>query len=126
MRQIACETLAVFRHSVRHFADRTTFVHLREVLEGTARSLLDFPDRPPTYDDVGRQIDWGRRRARPLPRSAYERVIQRIIAHQPLRIGRVRYVVERMPGWYEFVFRDVKTGLRRTFNLDELVRRVRE
>lgn len=126
LRQIACETLAVFRRSVRRFADRATFVHLCEVFEGTARSLLDFPERPPAYEDVGRQIDWGRRRARPLPRSDYERVIQRVIAHQPLRIGKARYVVERMPGWYAFVFRDVKTGARRTFNLDELVRRVRE
>ncbi len=126
LRQIACETLAVFRRSVRRYADRATFVHLREVLAGTARSLLDFPERPAAYDDVGRQIDWGRRRARPLPRSAYERVIQRVIAHQPLRIGGARYLVERMPGWYAFVFRDVKTGARRTFNLDELVRRVRD
>ncbi len=126
LRQIACETLAVFRRSVRRYADRGTFVHLSEVLAGTARSLLDFPDRPAAYDNVGRQIDWGRRRARPLPRSAYEQVIQRIITHQPLRIGRARYLVERMPGWYEFVFRDVKTGARRTFNLDELVRRVAE
>ena len=126
LRQIACETLAVFRRSVRRYADPATFVHLREVLAGTARSLLDFPDRPAAYDDVGRQIDWGRRRARPLPRSAYERVIQRIVAHQPLRIGGSRYLVERMPGWYEFVFREVKTGARRVFNLDELVRRVRE
>ena len=126
LRQIACETLAVFRRPVRRYADRATFVHLREVLAGTARSLLDFPDRPAAYDSVGRQIDWGRRRARPLPRSAYERVVQRIIAHQPLRMDGARYLVERMPGWYEFVFRDVKTGARRTFNLDELVRRVRE
>ncbi len=125
LRQIAGETLAVFRQSVRRFADRETFVHLREVLEGTARSLLDFPERPAAYDDVGRQIDWGSRQGRTLPRSAYERVIQRIIAHEPLRIGRARYVVERMPGWYEFIFRDVKTGLRRTFNLDELVRDVK-
>lgn len=123
LRQMACETLAVFRGSVRRFADRATYVHLREVLAGTARSLLDFPDRPETYDDVGRQIDWGRRRARPLPRSAYERVIQRIIAHEPIKLGRSRYTVERMPGWYEFVFRNVRTGERRTFNLDELVRR---
>ena len=123
LRQIGCEILAVFRHGVRRYADRRTFTHLREVLAGTARSLLDFPDRPPAYDDIGRQIDWGRRRARPLPRSAYERVIQRIIAHEPLKVGGARYVVERMPGWYEFVFRDVKTGARRTFNLDELVRR---
>ena len=126
LRQIACEVLTVFRHGVLRFADRATFVHLREVLEGTARSLLDFPERPAAYEDVGRQIDWGRRRARPLPRSAYERVIQRVIAHQPLRIGRARYIVERMPGWYEFVFRDVKTGTRRTFNLDQLVRGFRD
>lgn len=124
LRQIACETLAVFRPSVRRFADRATFVHLREVLEGTARSFLDFPERPETYEDVGRRIDWGRRRTRSLPRSAYEKTIQRIITHEPIKVGRARYVIERMPGWYEFVFRDVKTGARRTFNLDELVRRV--
>ena len=124
LRQIGCEVLAAFRPAIRRFAGRAAFIHLTEVLEGTARSLLDFPDRPAAYDDVGRRIDWGRRRARALPRSAYERVIQRIIAQKPLKIGRSRYLVERMPGWYEFIFRNVKTGARRTFNLDELVRRV--
>ena len=108
----------------RHYADRATFTHLREVLEGTARSLLDFDDRPAAYDDAGRRIDWGRRRARPLPRSAYEKVIQRMLHHEPLRVGSALYVVDRMPGWYEFVFRDLRTGERRTFNLDELARRV--
>ncbi len=84
------------------------------MLAGQARSLLDFDDAPPAYEDVGRDIDWGRRRSRPLPRSAYERVIRRIVAHAPWRIG----------GAYEFVFRNVKTGARRTFNLDELARRL--
>ena len=124
LRQIACEVLEAFRPGIRRFAGRAAFTHLREVFEGTARSLLDFSNRPPAYDDVGRTIDWGRRRTRTLPRSAYEKVIQRIITHEPLRIGRSRYVVERMPGWYEFVFRNVRTGRRRTFNLDELVRHV--
>ena len=124
LREFSGEVLAIFARSVRRYADRATFTHLREVLEGTARSLLDFPDRPAAYDDAGRKIDWGRRRARPLPRSAYEKVIQRVIHHEPLRIGSARYVVEKMPGWYEFVFRDLRTGGRRTFNLDELARRV--
>ncbi len=123
LRQIACEILNVFHKAIRRSASRAAYIHLREVLEGNARSLLDFPDRTPAYDDVGRSIDWGRR-VRPLPRSAYEQVMQRIIAHEPLRIGRSRYLVERMPGWYEFVFRNVETGMRRTFNLDELVRHV--
>ncbi len=124
LREFACEVRRVFAKSIRRYADRATFIHLREVLEGTARSLLDFEERPRAYDDAGRNIDWGRRRSRPLPRSAYEKVIQQVIHHEPLRIGRARYVVERMPGWYEFVFRDVKTGERRTFNLDELARSV--
>ncbi len=124
LREFSREILRVFAPSIRRYADRATFVHLQEVLAGTARSLLDFEERPAAYDDAGRQIDWGRRRARALPRSAYEKVIQRVIHHEPLRIGQSRYVVERMPGWYEFVFRDVKTGERRTFNLDELARRV--
>jgi hypothetical protein len=122
LRQIACEVLHAFRSSIRRFTDRATFTHLREVLQGKARSLLDFESGPPAYEDVGRSINWGRRKARPLPRSAYEKAIQRVIAHEPLRIGRSRYVVERMPGWYEFIFRNVKTGVRRRFNLDELAR----
>ena len=123
LRTFAGEVLRVFARPIRRYADRATFAHLREVLAGTARSLLDFEERPAAYDDAGRNIDWGRR-ARALPRSVYEKVIQRVIHHEPWQIGRARYVVERMPGWYEFVFRDVKTGERRKFNLDELARRV--
>lgn len=124
LREFGCEVFGVFAKSIRRYAGRATFTHMREVLEGTARSLLDFEERPAAYDDAGRNIDWRRRRFRALPRSAYEKVIQRMIHHEPLRIGRAKYVVERMPGWYEFVFRDVNTGERRTFNLDDLVRRV--
>ena len=113
----------MFRPSVRRYADRATYTHLCEVFAGEARSLLDFEERPGAYDDVGRQIDWGRRRGRPLARSAYERVIQRVIAHKPLRVGQASYLLESMPGWYEFIFRNVRTGSRRVFNLDELVRR---
>ena len=59
---------------------------------------------------------------RTLPRSAYEKVIHRVITHRELRVGSVTYVPERMQGWYEIVFRNAKTGRRRVFNLDDLVR----
>ncbi len=123
LRQVAVRVLEAFSRSVRRYADRATYTHLREVFEGKARSLLDFDERPTAYDDVGRTIDWGRRRGRPLPRSAYERIIRRVIARKPLRIGQASYVLERMPGWYEFVFRNIRTGAQRVFDLDELVRR---
>ena len=81
----------------------------------------NFEKCPDTYDDVGHGIDWGRRRMRRWPRSRYEKVIHRVIAREPIRIGQKRYQVDRMNGWYEVMFREVGTKRRRTFNLDELV-----
>lgn len=126
LRAWARATLIAFAPDVRRFADRQTWSHLREVFGGEARSGLDFPDRPPAYDDVGRDIDLGRREHRELPRSAYERVIRRILSHAPWRLDNARWRVERMPGWYEFIFREVRTGERRVFNLDRLAASLRE
>ncbi len=71
--------------------------------------------------DVGRAIDWGRRRMRRWSRSKYEKIIHRVIAREPMRIGQKRYRVDRMNGWYQVDCREVGTRRRRTFNLDELV-----
>jgi hypothetical protein len=89
-------------------------------LDGRARSLLDFPERPPRYEDVGRVIDWNRRTHRALPRSRYERVIHRVLQHRPIRVNGSTYRPERMLGWYEIAFRNLKNGHRRVFTLDEL------
>jgi len=122
MRAIAAETLQPFRQRVRQISDSSTLEHINAVFTGDARSLLDFEKRPDAYDDVGHGIDWGRRRMRRWARSKYEKVIHRVIAHEPMRIGQKRYQVNRMNGWYEIEFREVGTRRRRTFNLDELVR----
>ncbi len=60
------------------------------------------------------------------PRSQYEKVIHRVVAGDPMRINGKSYTVERMRGWYEIVFRETKTGARRVFNLDDLVRLTRD
>ena len=122
LRAIAAETLRPFRHRIRQISDSSTPEHIAAVFAGDARSLLDFEQRPDAYDDVGHFIDWGRRRMRRWPRSKYEKVIHRVIAREPMRIGQKRYQVDRMNGWYEVEFREVGTKRRRTFNLDELVR----
>jgi len=82
---------------------------------------LDFAERPQAYDDVGRTIDWGRRRMRRWSPSKYEKIIHRMIAREPVRIGQKRYRVDRMNGWYRVEFQEVGTKRRRTFNLDELM-----
>ncbi len=113
--------LKPFRHEIKRLGDLITLQHVAAVFAGDARSLLDFPNRPEAYDDVGRVIDWGRRRMRHWSRSRYEKVIHRVIAREPMRIGQKRYRVERMNGWYQVDFREIGTGRHRTFNLDELV-----
>ena len=122
LRAIAAETLRPFRQRIRQISDTSTLEHIGAVFAGDARSLLDFEKRPDAYDDVGHGIDWGRRRMRRWPQSKYEKVIHRVIAREPMRIGQKRYQVDRMNGWYEIEFREVRTKRRRTFNLDELVR----
>jgi hypothetical protein len=121
LRAIAAETLPPFRLRIRQISSSSTLEHIAAVFAGDARSLLDFEKRPEGYDDIGHRIDWGRRRMRRWPRSKYERVIHRVIAREPMRIGQKRYMVERMNGWYQVEFREVRTKRRRIFNLDELV-----
>lgn len=122
LRAMAQETLRPFRKNIRRVSDLATLRHIEAVFDGNARSLLDFPERPETYDDAGRGWNWNRRRMRHWPRSAYERVIHRVIARTPIQIQGKRYVAERMQGWYEVVFRESKTGMRRIFNLDHLAK----
>ena len=122
LREIAHETLRPFRASIRRVSDLETLRHIEAVFDGNARSLLDFPERPEAYDDAGHAWNWNRRRMRHWPRSAYEKVIHRVIARQPISIRGKRYVAERMQGWYEVVFRESKTGARRIFNLDHLAK----
>ena len=121
LRAVAAEILKQFRRRIRQISDSATLEHISAVFAGDARSLLDFPARPDAYDDVGRTIDWGRRRMRRWSRSKYEKIIHRVIAHEPVRIGQKRYRVDRMNGWYQVDCREVGTRRRRTFNLDELV-----
>ena len=121
LRTIAAEVLQPFRRRIRQISDGDTLEHIAAVFAGDARSLLDFEKRPETYDDVGRTIDWGRRRNRRCSRSKYEKIIHRVIAREAMRLGQKRYRVARMNGWYQVDFREVGTNRRRTFNLDQLV-----
>lgn len=124
LREMAREIARPFARDIRAVSDADAFEHIFAVFDERARSLLDFAERPPRYEDVGRVIDWNRRTTRALPRSAYESVIHRVLDHRPIRVGGATYLPERMQGWYEIAFRETKTGARRVFNLDDLVRLV--
>ena len=59
MREIAREIATHFRDSIHHWSDAFSYRILFSVLSGETPSLLDLPQRPSAYDDVGREIRWG-------------------------------------------------------------------
>lgn len=85
-------------------------------------SLLDLPDRPDAYEDVGRLCVWREPDpGRPVHRSAYEQVMLDAMAGRPIRVdGRV-YRPVGTSGWTRVRYRTDGGGTR-TFSVDELVR----
>ncbi|HEX7150951.1 MAG TPA: hypothetical protein VF618_05645 [Thermoanaerobaculia bacterium] len=59
LRDIAHRIALAFRDSIRRYSDPFSFRLLFSVLRGETPSLLDLPDRPPAYDDVGHTTRWG-------------------------------------------------------------------
>lgn len=60
LRRIAAETVWFFRKSIRQFADPFTYRLVFSILDGATPSMLELPDRPRAYDDVGRLCSWGK------------------------------------------------------------------
>ncbi|HEY3120479.1 MAG TPA: hypothetical protein VGL15_07640 [Vicinamibacteria bacterium] len=59
LRALAREQAWLFRHWIRRYADAFSVRLLFGVLEGQSPSLLELPDRPGAYEDVGRACRWG-------------------------------------------------------------------
>jgi hypothetical protein len=59
LRELALAVATHFADSIRECADPFSVRLLFSVLNGETPSLLDLPDRPPAYDDVGRATKWG-------------------------------------------------------------------
>jgi hypothetical protein len=126
LREIAGLTSLHFWRSIRRVSDAFTYRLIREVLRGRAPSLLDLPDRPPEYDDVGRLCEQGNLfPARRLGRSRYERVLMRAISGQKLHMYGRWYTPVGMEGWARVVFRRDDDGRRSTFPIDYLLRHLR-
>lgn len=121
LREIAGRIARTFWRPIRRVSDPFTFRLIGAVIRGRAPSLLELPDRPPEYEDVGRLCTWENLfPEKALSRSLYERVMIRAIAGQQLRIGRRRYTPVGMNGWSRVVFRD-DAGIRRIFSIDYLI-----
>ena len=121
LRAIARRTFNVFRWPIARVADPLTFRLIGAVLTGRAPSLLDLPERPAAYDDVGRLCTWDRAFGTGVARSRYERVLIRALSGAPLRIGREVLTPLGTRGWSRVVFRRAHDGARQTMTLDALL-----
>ena len=123
LRQIAGRISRLFWRGIRRISDPFTFRLIGSVMRGRAPSLLDLPDRPPEYDDVGRLCDWDDLfPPEELARSRYERVIIHAIAGHRLRVNGRWFRPIAMRGWSQVVFRPEGESSRHTYSIDELVR----
>ena len=121
LREIARRVFHMFRYPVARLADPLTLRLIAAVLSGRASSLLDLPERPAAYEDVGRMCTWDHAIGLSVARSRYERVLIRALAGAPLRIGRQVLVPLGTRGWSSIVFRRDGDGARQTLSLDALL-----
>lgn len=123
LRRIAGRVIGEFWGSIRELADPFTARLIRSVLSGRTPSLLDLPDRPAEYEDVGRVCRWDDLYpTSQLSRSRYERVLMRAISGERLHMRRRWYTPTGMRGWSHVVFRRDDDGSHHTFPIDYLLR----
>src|SRR5690606_18019960 len=116
LRELADIITHRFRRSIRRVSDPFTFRLIAAVIHGRAPSLLELPDRPREYEDVGRLCVWDEMfPPAQLSRSRYERVLIHAISGQRLRLFGHWYTPTGMRGWSQVVFRRDDGGRGRHF-----------
>jgi hypothetical protein len=121
LRQIGAEVFARFRPALRRVADPFTYRLLRLAFAGHSPTLLELPDRPDEYEDVGRLCFWDNLfPERVLSRSRYERVLARAVTGRVLHLGGRVLRPVGLRGWEGVVFRDAQ-GRRETIPVDVLL-----
>jgi hypothetical protein len=122
LRGAAARVFDRFRGSIRRVADPATYRLIRDVMHNRGASLLDLPDRPPEYEDVGRYCPHRDLLSeRGLPRSRYERVLLRAISGAPLALPDGVYTPTGMRGWSHVAFRRRRDGTTHVFSFDYLL-----
>jgi hypothetical protein len=122
LREIAQDIFDEFWHSIARISDPFTFRLIRGVLDGEAPSLLELPDRPEEYEDVGRLCTWDNLfPERALERSRYERVLIHAIAGDELAMNGDHYKPIGMRGWSKVIFKRLTDGSRHIFSIDYLL-----
>lgn len=122
LRQLAGRTTRAFWRSIRALGDPLSLQLIAAVMRGRAPSLLELPDRPEAYEDVGRLCRWDDLfPITLLPRSRFERVLGHAIAGRRVRMDGSWHRPVGVRGWTHVVLRRERDGARRVMSLDEML-----
>ncbi|HKP16319.1 MAG TPA: hypothetical protein VJT85_09640, partial [Gemmatimonadaceae bacterium] len=122
LREMAGRTTRAFWRSIRALGDPLSLQLIAAVMRGRAPSLLELPDRPAAYDDVGRLCKWDDLfPITLLPRSRFERVLGHAIAGRRVHMDGCWHRPIGVRGWTHVVFRRERDGARRVMSLDEML-----
>jgi hypothetical protein len=122
LREMARRTTRLVWRSIRALGDPLSLRLIAAVMRGRALSLLELPDRPSAYDDVGRLCRWDDLfPVTMLPRSRYERVLSHAIAGRRVRMEGDWHRPVGVRGWTHVVLRRESDGARRIRSLDDLL-----
>lgn len=124
-RTIARSIFDYFKIPIQNICGPFTFPLIASVLYGRVPSLLDLPDRPPEYEDVGRLCTWDNLFPESvLDRSRYERVLARAISGRKLFLRGAYYKPVGLRGWAEVIFQRDSDQTRHVFSIDQLSRQL--
>lgn len=127
LRTIGRDVYLAFRPAIRRVAEPFTHKLLDAILLRHSPVLLDLPQRPESYEDVGRLCRWDELfPERLLSRSRYERVLIRAIAGDVLRMNGHDYRPVGMRGWAEVVFERLDTATRHRYSIDFLLQHLEQ
>jgi hypothetical protein len=122
LREMAKRTTTAFWDSIRALGDPLSLQLIAAVMRGRARSLLELPDRPTAYEDVGRLCRWDDLfPITLLPRSRFERVLRHAIAGRRVHMDGDWHRPVGVRGWSHIIFRRECDGVRRVMSLDEML-----
>jgi hypothetical protein len=122
LRSIGIEIFNHFLRPIARVADPLSLRVIRAVLTGRKMSLLDLPERPCEYDDVGRLCAWRPAHSQLVAeRSRLEQVVLHALAGDKLRIDGASFTPIGMKGWSRIVFQRDSDKKRITLALDDLL-----
>jgi hypothetical protein len=121
-RQITRTIFYRFIRSIARVSDPFTLRMIRSIVDGESPALVQLPDRPKSYEDVGRLCIWENLFPdRLLSRSQYERVLIRAISGTRIWINGFSYIPIGMQGWTRVVFRREIDQSSHVFSIDYLL-----